>query len=102
MFGCAFHCNAHHARVKLWVRRLTEGTSASNIRESLNSLSGVRVRLSSMIDQKLLEILVCPIDKQPLEDHGDYLVNPRLNKAYPVQDDIPVMLVDEAKDWPIK
>ncbi len=102
MFGCAFHCNAHHARVKLWVRRLTEETSASNIRESLNSLSGVRVRLSSMIDQKLLEILVCPIDKQPLEDHGDYLVNPRLNKAYPVQDDIPVMLVDEAKDWPIK
>lgn len=102
MFGCAFYCNAHHARVKLWVRRLTEGTSASNIRESLNSLSGVRVRLSSMIDQKLLEILVCPIDKQPLEDYGDYLVNPRLNKAYPVQDDIPVMLVDEAKDWPIK
>lgn len=102
MFGCAFHCNAHHARVKLWVRRLTEGTSASNIRESLNSLSGVRVRLGSMIDQKLLEILVCPIDKQALEDHGDYLVNPRLNKAYPVQDDIPVMLVDEAKDWPIK
>jgi len=102
VFGCAFHCNAHHARVKLWVRRLTEGTSASNIRESLNSLSGVRVRLGSMIDQKFLEILVCPIDKQPLEDHGDYLVNPRLNKAYPVQDDIPVMLVDEAKDWPIK
>ncbi|MER0101272.1 MULTISPECIES: Trm112 family protein [Corynebacterium] len=55
-----------------------------------------------MIDQKLLEILVCPIDRQPLEDHGDYLVNPRLNKAYPVQDGIPVMLVDEVVDWPIE
>ena len=55
-----------------------------------------------MIDQKLLEILACPIDKRPLEDHGDYLVNPRLNKAYPVQDGIPVLLVEEAKDWPVK
>ncbi|ERS46413.1 hypothetical protein HMPREF1282_01494 [Corynebacterium sp. KPL1856] len=64
-------------------------------------MAGARVRLNSMIDQKLLEILACPIDKQPLEDHGDYLVNPRLNKAYPVQDGIPVLLVDEAKDWPI-
>lgn len=102
MFGCAFHCNAHHARVNFGAASCLRGASVSNIRESLNSLSGVRVRLSSMIDQKLLEILVCPIDKQPLEDHGDYLVNPRLNKAYPVQDGIPVMLVDEAVDWPIK
>lgn len=64
-------------------------------------MAGARVRLSSMIDQKLLEILACPLDKQPLEDPGDYLVNPRLNKAYPVQDGIPVLLVDEAKGWPI-
>lgn len=63
-------------------------------------MSGAGARLSSMIDQKLLEILVCPIDRQPLEDHGDYLVNPRLSKAYPVQDGIPVLLVDEATDWP--
>jgi len=65
-------------------------------------MSGAGAKLSSMIDQKLLEILVCPIDRQPLEDHGDYLVNPRLNKAYPVQDGIPVMLVDEVVDWPIE
>ncbi|AEI09309.1 hypothetical protein CRES_0953 [Corynebacterium resistens DSM 45100] len=54
-----------------------------------------------MIDPKLLEILACPQDKQPLEDHGDYLVNPRLGVAYPVQDDIPVLLVDEAVKWPL-
>lgn len=64
-------------------------------------MSGARAKLSGMIDRKLLDILVCPIDRQPLEDHGDYLVNPRLNKAYPVQDGIPVLLVDEATDWPM-
>lgn len=54
-----------------------------------------------MIDPRLLEILVCPQDKQPLEEHGDYLVNPRLSLAYPVQDGIPVLLADEAVTWPL-
>ncbi|QFQ02250.1 hypothetical protein CUROG_04360 [Corynebacterium urogenitale] len=54
-----------------------------------------------MIDPQLLEILACPQDKLPLEEHGDYLVNPRLGKAYPVQDGIPVLLIDEAVDWPL-
>ena len=54
-----------------------------------------------MIDPKLLEILACPQDKQPLEDHGDYLVNQRLGRAYPVSDGIPVLLTDEAVDWPL-
>lgn len=74
---------------------------------------GVRVRVAKrtvgkdvatmrrMIDPKLLEILACPQDKQPLEDHGDYLVNPRLGRAYPVSDGIPVLLTDEAVDWPL-
>lgn len=52
-----------------------------------------------MIDPKLLEILACPIDKLPLEDHGDVLVNPRLGKAYPVDEGIPVLLIEEARDW---
>jgi uncharacterized protein YbaR (Trm112 family) len=54
-----------------------------------------------MTDPRRLEILVCPQDKQPLEDHGDYLVNPRLSVAYPVQDGIPVLLADEAVAWPL-
>lgn len=54
-----------------------------------------------MIDSRLLEILVCPQDKQFLEVHGDYLVNPRLSVAYPVQDGIPVLLADEAVSWPL-
>ncbi|HIW96401.1 MAG TPA: Trm112 family protein [Candidatus Corynebacterium gallistercoris] len=55
-----------------------------------------------MIESRLLEILSCPQDKGPLEDHGDYLVNPRLGKAYPVQEGIPVLLIDEAVEWPVK
>ncbi|MBF4553706.1 Trm112 family protein [Corynebacterium suicordis] len=53
-----------------------------------------------MIDSHLLDILACPQDKGPLELNGDYLVNPRLNVAYPIQDGIPVLLVDEAVTWP--
>lgn len=52
-----------------------------------------------MIDPRLLEILVCPQDKQPLELDGGYLVNPRMGIAYPVQDGIPVLLADEAIEW---
>ena len=54
-----------------------------------------------MIDSQLLDILACPRDKGPLEQHGDYLVNPRLGRAYPIEDGIPVLLIDEAVDWPL-
>ena len=53
-----------------------------------------------MIDQTLLSILVCPADRGPLvlvsdEDH-ELLYNPRLRRAYRIEDSIPVLLVDEA------
>ncbi len=78
-----------------------------------------------MIDKKLLEILVCPADHTPLSIAGEQLIA-RLNRAiaagrvknqagrpvekpleagliradktllYPVVDDIPVLLADEA------
>ena len=78
-----------------------------------------------MIDQELLDILVCPESKQPVRPADDALVE-RLNAAiergevanrggepvsepvdgglvrddgawlYPVRDEIPVMLIDEA------
>jgi uncharacterized protein len=52
------------------------------------------------LDPQLLEILACPDDKGPLlyfEDE-DTLYNPRLQRKYRIDDDIPVMLVDEAVD----
>lgn len=51
-----------------------------------------------MVDQKLLDILVCPADRGPLILVGELLYNPRLRKAYRIDDGIPVLLVDEAVD----
>ena len=50
-----------------------------------------------MLDDKLLSILVCPQDRGPLLLVDDeFLYNPRLRRAYRIEDDIPVLLVDEA------
>ena len=52
----------------------------------------------SKIDKKLLDILVCPISKEPLEQIGDELVCKKSKLAYPIRDGIPVMLPDEARN----
>ncbi len=52
-----------------------------------------------MIDDSLLEILVCPADRGPLLLVDDeFLYTPRLRRAYRIEDGIPVLLVDEARD----
>ncbi|BBX73609.1 Trm112 family protein [Mycobacterium shinjukuense] len=55
-----------------------------------------------MVDESLLRILVCPADRGPLLLVGDgadeLLYNPRLRRAYRIEDGIPVLLVDEARD----
>ncbi len=52
------------------------------------------------LDPQLLEILACPQDKGPLLYFADedLLYNPRLHRAYDVRSDIPIMLVDEARE----
>lgn len=51
------------------------------------------------MDKRLLEILVCPVTKAPLEWHADaqelWCRASRL--AYPVREGVPVMLEDEAR-----
>lgn len=51
------------------------------------------------MDKKLLEILVCPVCKGPLVYHKaqQELICKADRLAYPVRDDIPVMLEDEAR-----
>jgi uncharacterized protein len=50
-----------------------------------------------VLDDKLLSILVCPQDRGPLLLVDDeFLYNPRLRRAYRINDGIPVLLVDEA------
>lgn len=50
------------------------------------------------LDPKLLDVLVCPQDKGPLEYKEDeqLLVNKRLGVAYRIDEGIPVLLIDEA------
>jgi uncharacterized protein len=51
------------------------------------------------VPQELLDILVCPLDKTPVELTSDQqgLKCPTCRRVYPIRDDIPVMLVDEAR-----
>jgi uncharacterized protein len=51
------------------------------------------------ISQDLLDILVCPADKADLEMKPDQsgLKCTKCKRVYPIRDDIPVMLIDEAK-----
>ncbi len=51
------------------------------------------------IDPKLLEILVCPLTKGPLEydREAQELISKKARLAYPIRDGIPIMLVDEAR-----
>ena len=49
------------------------------------------------IDQGLLDIIVCPDCHGDLEARGEELVCTACGLAYPVRDDIPVLLVDEAR-----
>jgi len=51
------------------------------------------------ISPELLEILVCPACKAPVKLTADNqgLKCQQCRRVYPIKDDIPVMLVDEAK-----
>jgi uncharacterized protein len=55
-------------------------------------------RIWDMIPQDLLEILVCPACKTPLvlEVNPESLKCDACNRVYPVRDNIPVLLVDQA------
>ncbi|WP_207951885.1 Trm112 family protein [Pseudomaricurvus alcaniphilus] len=52
-----------------------------------------------MLDKKLLSILVCPVSKGPLEYNRENkeLICWESGLAYPIRDDIPVMLESEAR-----
>ena len=50
-----------------------------------------------MIDKKLLDILACPLCKTSVKLENDEIVCSKCGRHYPIKDDIPVMLIDEAK-----
>ncbi|MBU8870083.1 MAG: Trm112 family protein [Gemmatimonadales bacterium] len=55
-----------------------------------------------MLDPKLLEILACPVCRQPVvPDQGhDWLICAKCSVRYRVEGDIPIMLPEEAEEIP--
>ncbi len=51
------------------------------------------------IDEKLLEIMACPVAHVPLVQVGDWLysTDAKTRHKYPIRDGIPVMLVEDAE-----
>ena len=56
-------------------------------------------RPAGSVDPKLLEILVCPLTKGPLEYDAEHqeLISRSAKLAYPIRDGIPIMLPEEAR-----
>jgi len=56
-------------------------------------------RPAGAVDPKLLEILVCPLTKGPLEYNVEKqeLISRKAKLAYPIRDGIPIMLPEEAR-----
>jgi hypothetical protein len=54
---------------------------------------------AAKVDPKMLEILVCPVTKGPLEYDADAqeLISRQAGLAFPIRDGIPIMLADEAR-----
>lgn len=50
-----------------------------------------------MIDKELLDILACPACKADVSLEGDRIVCAKCGRRYPIKDDIPIMLIDEAE-----
>ncbi len=55
-----------------------------------------------MLDEKLLEILACPVCKGSVQEEDEWILCKACNKRYPIRDNIPIMLVEEAEDIPVE
>ncbi len=57
-----------------------------------------------MLTSELLAVLACPVDHEPLWyiPSENCLYNPRLKRRYLIEDDIPVMLVEESEIVDVK
>ena len=52
------------------------------------------------VDPRLLEILICPVTRQPLvyDRAANELISAKARLAYPIRGGIPIMLEEEARD----
>ena len=50
-----------------------------------------------MINKELLDILACPACKADVKLENEKIVCTKCARAYPIKDDIPIMLIDKAE-----
>ncbi len=50
-----------------------------------------------MVDKELLEILACPACKGDVKEENGKIVCLKCGLKYPIKDNIPIMLIDEAE-----
>lgn len=64
-----------------------------------DALDNPRRTAQDVIDPKFLEMLVCPLTKEPLrwDEKRAELISTAARLAYPVRDGIPIMLPSEAR-----
>ena len=55
---------------------------------------------NSTLDPKLLKILACPICKNGVSQENNKIICKKCHLAYPIEDNIPVMLIENAKKYP--
>lgn len=55
------------------------------------------------IDPRLLELLICPVTRQPLvyDRAAGELISAKARLAYPIRGGIPIMLEEEARDMDV-
>ena len=55
---------------------------------------------SGGVDPKLLEILVCPVTREPLtyDRDANELISKAAGLAYPIREGVPIMLPEEARE----
>jgi uncharacterized protein len=55
---------------------------------------------TSGVDPRLLELLICPLTRQPLvyDRAAGVLISRKARLAYPIRGGIPIMLPEEARD----
>ena len=78
---------------------MTEMIEIEPVRAELSMSSPSSDRPADSVDPKLLEILVCPLTKTPLEYDAQKqeLISRAAKLAYPIRDGIPIMLPEEAR-----
>jgi uncharacterized protein YbaR (Trm112 family) len=70
---------------------------------TISAIQNRRYNGIAMISKDLLDMLVCPLCKQPvvLNANGQSLKCGQCRRVYPIQDDIPIMLLDAAAIDPV-